>query len=73
MSNGRKIFGVSALFKSPNEILSAAKKVSEKGYTKWDVNTPYPVHGMDKAMNLKPSKLGIVTLFFGLSGTATAL
>lgn len=73
MSNGRKIFGVSALFKSPNEILSAAKRVSEKGYTKWDVNTPYPVHGMDKAMNLRPSKLGIVTLFFGLSGTATAL
>lgn len=73
MSNDRKIFGISALFKTPNEIISAAKKVSEKGYSKWDVNTPYPVHGMDKAMNLKPSKLGLVTLFFGLSGTATAL
>ena len=73
MTNERKLHGISALFKTPDEIINAAKKVSTKGYTKWDVNTPYPVHGMDKAMNLKPSKLGLVTLVFGLSGTAAAL
>ena len=39
----------------------------------FDVNTPYPIHGMPKAMNLEPSKLGYAALVFGLSGTLTAL
>ena len=37
------------------------------------MNTPYPVHGMDKAMGLKPSTLGYVTLFFGFSAAAFIL
>lgn len=73
MNNERKIYGITALFKTPDEIVNAALKISAKGYSKWDVNTPYPVHGMDRAMNLPPSKLGFVTLIFGLSGTAIAL
>lgn len=72
MSN-KKLFAVSALFDDPNKIVKAAQIIADNGYTKFDVNTPYPVHGMDKAMKLKPSNLGFVTLFFGLSGTATAL
>lgn len=73
MNNEKKIYGITALFKSPDEIISAAKKVADAGFTKFDVNTPYPVHGMDRAMKLKPSKLGFVTLVFGLSGAAIAL
>lgn len=73
MNNEKKIYGITALFKSPDEIISAANKVSAAGFTSFDVNTPYPVHGMDKAMKLKPSKLGFVTLIFGLSGAAIAL
>lgn len=73
MNNQNKIFGITALFKTPDEIIAAARKTSNAGYTKFDVNTPYPVHGMDKAMRMGPSKLGLVTLFFGLSGTALAL
>ena len=69
----KKIFGITALFKDPDSILSAAKKTSSAGYTKWDVNSPYPIHGMDKAMKIKPSMLGIVTLICGLSGTTLAL
>jgi len=64
----KRIFGVTALFNDPNAIFSAAKKVADAGFSKWDVNSPYPIHGIDKAMKMKPSKLGIVTLIFGLSG-----
>ncbi|MCK9212058.1 MAG: DUF3341 domain-containing protein, partial [Ignavibacteriaceae bacterium] len=39
----------------------------------YDVHTPYPLHGMDLAMKLKPSKLGYITLAFGLFGVAFAL
>ena len=69
----RKIFAIAAIFNTPDEIIKAAKATAEKKYTKYDVNTPYPVHGMDKAMKLKPSKLGFVTLAFGLFGAAIAL
>lgn len=65
-----KLYCVSALFDSPDKIINAAKKTTAAGYKKFDVNTPYPVHGMDKAMGLGQSKIGYVTLFFGLSGAA---
>ncbi len=68
-----KLFSLNALFDTPNDIIHAAKVVAEKGYKKFDVNTPYPLHGMDVAMKLPPSKLGFVTLFAGLSGTTLAL
>jgi len=69
----RKLYGLTALFQTPDEIVHAAKKVQDSGYKKYDVHTPYPVHGMDAAMKLKPSNLGYVTLIFGLSGAAFAL
>jgi mono/diheme cytochrome c family protein len=69
----KKIFGVTALFNNPDAIISAASKVSSSGFTKWDVNSPYPLHGIDKAMKMKPSTLGFVTMVFGLSGVALAL
>jgi len=73
MHNDKKIYGIAATFKTPDEIINAAKKVSNSGYTEYDVNTPYPVHGMDAAMKIKPSKLGFVTLVMGLAGAALAL
>jgi mono/diheme cytochrome c family protein len=73
MNNDKKIFGIAATFKTPNEIINAAKKVTSSGFVEFDVNTPYPVHGMDSAMKIKPSKLGFVTLVTGLSGAAIAL
>jgi len=73
MDRTNKIFGVTALFDDPNKILKAAGKVTDAGYKKVDVNTPYPVHGMDGALKLRRSFLGFVTLTFGFSGTAFIL
>jgi len=67
-----KIHSVGALFDTPNEITNAAKETVKAGYKKFDVNTPYPVHGMEKAMNIGTSMLGYITLFIGLSGAAFA-
>ncbi len=73
MKRSDNLFGVVAVFNTPDEIISAAKKTADSKFKKFDVHTPYPVHGMDAAMKMKPSKLGMVTLFFGLSGTVLAL
>lgn len=64
----KKLYSLAALFNKPDEIINAAKKTTQAGYKKFDVNTPYPMHGMDRAMGMGQSKVGFVTLFFGLFG-----
>ncbi len=61
------LFAYTALFDKPDDIILAAEKTEAAGYKKYDVNTPYPVHGMFNAMKLAPSKLGYVALAVGLS------
>lgn len=67
-----KIYGVTGLFNTPDEIIKASETIVKQGYKKFDVHTPYPVHGMNKAMNLPSSKLGYVALVLGLSGATFA-
>lgn len=61
------LFGYSGLFDTPDEIIEAAKKIADSKYESYDVHTPYPVHGMDSAMKLKPSRLPYVALVVGIS------
>ena len=69
----KRIYSLTALFDSPEEITLAAEKTSETGYTKFDVHTPYPVHGMNNAMRLKTSKIGYFAFVFGLLGALSAI
>lgn len=68
-----ELYAIGALYDTPDEIIEAAEKVTKAGYEDYDVNTPYPVHGMDDAMNLKPTMLGKVTFVFGFLGISSAL
>jgi mono/diheme cytochrome c family protein len=71
--NDKHLFSVTALFDTPDEIIHAANETSAAGYSRFDVNTPYPVHGMDRAMKLKPTRLGVFSLLFGVLGAASAI
>lgn len=73
MERSNKLYGITALFNSPDQALQAAKKVADSGYKKFDLNSAYPLHGFENAMKLKSSKVGFVTLFLGFSGTAFIL
>ncbi|MES2614272.1 MAG: DUF3341 domain-containing protein [Bdellovibrionota bacterium] len=68
----KKLYGVLAEFNSAAEVYEACKKVRAKGFTKWDAYSPFPIHGLDKAMGLGQSKLpwlvGGVALVCGLGG-----
>lgn len=61
-----------AEFDEPNALVHAVEKVRDAGYRKWDVHTPYPMHGMDAAMGLGDSRLGWIVLVFGLTGLSCA-
>jgi hypothetical protein len=67
-----ELYAVSALFDTPDQIILAAEEVTEAGYKKFDVLTPYPVHGMNGAMKLNDTKIGWVAMFAGASGTFLA-
>lgn len=66
------LWGVMAEFSSPGAILKAAPKVREAGYRWWDCCTPFPVHGLDGAMGIKPTILPVIVFFAGLTGLITA-
>ena len=72
MMNEKLLYGYTGLFDTPDEIIEAAEKTSDAGYKNYDVHTPYPVHGMDSAMKLPPSRLAYIALAFGLLGLSSA-
>lgn len=61
-------YGIVAEFDNPADTMHAAEKVRDAGFRKWDVFTPFPVHGMDKAMGLKNSKVGWFSFLGGVTG-----
>jgi hypothetical protein len=73
MNGGSKPYGVIAEFTNAADIMHAAEKVRDSGYTRWDVFSPFPVHGMDHAMGLKNSKVGWFAFLGGLTGYAAGM
>lgn len=61
MAAMEKTYGALAFFATPGELLKAAKRVREAGYSKFDCHSPFPIHGMDQAMGLKRSMVGYVS------------
>lgn len=67
------LYGILAEFKNPKELTDVAKTISESGFNKFDTFSPFPIHGMDKAMKLKKSKLGWIVLGHAIIGFAGAI
>ncbi len=61
-----------AQYDTSANVLHAAEKVRKAGYTVWDTHTPFPVHGMDRAMGLPDSRVGWIVFFSGLAGVSGA-
>jgi hypothetical protein len=61
-------FGLLARFKTTKELFHACEKVRDAGFSRWDAHTPFPIHGLEKAMGLPASKLAFISLVTGLSG-----
>ncbi len=68
-----KIYAAMGAFETPEELVTAGRKVREMGYTKLDAMTPFPVHGIDDALGIPYSKLGWIVICFSLTGLSSAL
>ncbi len=62
--------GLLAEFSDPGALLDAVKALRKRGYTRLDTFTPFPIHGMDRAIGLGQSKLGFIVFGGGLTGAA---
>lgn len=69
-TTGQVVHAIIAEFATPADLYHAAEKVRDAGYARWDVYSPFPVHGMEEAMGLRNTKLPLLTGVVGLSGAA---
>ena len=73
MSALAKTHGIMAEYTTPADAIHAAEKVRDAGFRKWDVFTPFPIHGMDKAMGIKNSKVGWFSFIGGVTGYTSGM
>jgi len=54
-------------------LFPAVKKARRAGYKIHEIFTPFPIHGLDKAMGLRDTSLHTAGFIYGITGTATAI
>jgi hypothetical protein len=73
MAYEKKEIGILAEYDSPGGIFHACEQARDAGFRRFDSYTPFPVHGLDKAMGLGPSYLPWIVLFAGIAGATLAM
>jgi mono/diheme cytochrome c family protein len=68
-----ELYGMLAEFDTPGELVEAARRVRDAGYTDFDCFTPFPVHGIDEAMGIKRTILPVLIFAGGFTGTIGGL
>jgi hypothetical protein len=70
MSNQKLLVGV---YNDDHVLLEAVKELRNKDFKIDNVYTPFPVHGLEKALGYRESRLPTVAFIFGALGFVTAL
>ena len=64
---------VHAIYDDDDKLLSAVKHLRSSGVSIKDVFTPFPVHGLDHALDLQPTRIAIAAFIYGCIGLTTAI
>jgi len=67
-----KPFAVVGSFDTPAKLYSACEAIRDAGFQKFDAHTPFPVHGLERAMGVRPTRLPWIVLACGLTGLVGA-
>jgi hypothetical protein len=62
-----------ATFADTDSVLRAVPALRQASFRIHDVFSPCPIHGLDQAMQLRPTRLPLVTLLAGLGGLSLAV
>ena len=59
---------IQALYDDDDTLLSAVKKIRSEKHNIEEVYTPFPVHGLDKALGLEDTRIAIMAFIYGCIG-----
>ncbi len=59
---------IHAIYDDDDVLLKAVKEVREANHHIDEVYTPFPVHGLDKAMGLANTRIAITAFLYGITG-----
>lgn len=65
-------FALVGVFETPRALYRACEAVRDAGYRRFDAHTPFPVHGLERAMGLRASRLPWIVLACGIAGAVGA-
>jgi len=68
-----ELAGLLAEFNTVDEIFHAAAEIRAAGYKTWDVHSPFPIHGIDAVIGIRPTILPWLVLCGGLTGLGGGL
>ncbi len=63
---------IHALYNDDDVLMAAVKKVRQAKHSIKEVYTPFPVHGLDKAMGLKRTRIATASFIYGVIGFSVA-
>ncbi|WP_435135022.1 DUF3341 domain-containing protein [Formosa sp. A9] len=63
---------IHAIYTDDDVLMSAVKQVKAAKHHIEEIYTPFPVHGLDKAMGLAPTRLAICAFIYGCIGLTVA-
>ncbi|GGW59404.1 quinol:cytochrome c oxidoreductase membrane protein [Winogradskyella epiphytica] len=64
---------IHAIYTDDDVLMNAVKTVRSEKHHIEEIYTPFPVHGLDKAMGLAPTRLAITAFLYGCLGLAVAI
>lgn len=62
-----------AEFADVDAVIAAARRCRDAGFSQWDVHSPFPIHGIDRAMGNRPTVLPWLVAAGGLTGLLAGL
>lgn len=64
---------IQAMYTDDDVLMNAVKKVKAEKHHIEEIYTPFPVHGLDKAMGLAPTRIAIAAFMYGCVGLTVAV
>ena len=64
---------IHAIYNDDDVLMAAVKKVKAEKHHIEEIYTPFPVHGLDKAMGLAPTRIAIASFMYGCLGLTVAI
>ena len=62
-----------AVYNDPDEAYAGAQALVGKGIKIREIYSPFPIHGIDKVLKVKPTRVSTIAFFYGATGTYIGL